>query len=858
MKESQSFTVLLDEFVHDDGRHIRQLAQEIGQQFGDDQMVPHNTISRWRRGVVKKPRNWSDIVKLATVLRLEESRLNALLQAAGHPSLEQLRQLDSDFVPNLFAFWLSPQADWLPPFQAPPQLTNFVGRTEVIAQLSRYLTSQSLSRVCCLLGMAGLGKTSLAIHLAYLLRSQFTDGVLWLRLDQTDTLSALHSIAAAYDVDVSSYADVETRSVQVRQLLAQKEALLILDNAEDDALLRPLLPSNGRCAVMVTCRRHDLASLDEAYRVTLSPFDVSQGESLHLLQAVLGTAQIAPAYEQWQAVAERLGHLPLALAIVAHRWQHEPGWTVEELDDRLLQHPLSLLQRGDRAVRLSFKLSYERLDEEERSIFTALAVFGGFDFEAKAVAAVVTQPLPEVADGLRRLYNLSLLQVQANGRYQLHPLLAEFAAEFDQAARFRLCYINYYLIHYLTLNKDKPARLGLESQHILAALAQAHVQGRDGLLLSAVLMLYPYWQSQGQLSIATTWLLVAEKAARAIKKDEELTAVLNHQGYTAMKQGEPQQAEAYYAEALGLARQTEDGTQLVDLLMKLGALAHRCGHYGDARAFYEEGLGQARCQQAQSQTAAFLANLGLITAVEGDPVKATAYYEEALPITRQVTNHPMTIAILQNLGSLIEERGDYAQAKSHYTEGLQLAETINDPELRSRMLGNLGLIACQLGHYAEAAAHFRAGLALAEQSDLTLQHCRQQANLGYVAVKRGVFSKAEFHYQASLALARTMNFPEDLSVILNQMGECYWAQQDFIQAATYFNEAQEVAMGANLQREIALSLYGLARLAAQRGNVVEARRLGHESQQILQGLKHRQANEVWWWLKELPGEANGA
>jgi hypothetical protein len=92
-------------------------------------------------------------------------------------------------------------------------------------------------------------------------------------------------------------------------------------------------------------------------------------------------------------------------------------------------------------------------------------------------------------------------------------------------------------------------------------------------------------------------------------------------------------------------------------------------------------------------------------------------------------------------------------------------------------------------------------------------------------------------------------------VILNQIGHSYLAQDRYGEATAVFQEAREIAQTANLRRETAFSLHGLAQIAAWRGNVVEARRLGQEAQQILAAMGHKKANEVWWWLQELPGEA---
>jgi predicted ATPase len=118
------------------------------------------------------------------------------------------------------------------PFQVIADLPHFAGRKHEIAALKQALLAAPPVSLCSLHGMAGVGKTALATHLAYQLRPYFPDGVLWARLDNADTLSILSSFARTYGVDVADYKNLESRSRVVRELLAPKRVLIILDNVE--------------------------------------------------------------------------------------------------------------------------------------------------------------------------------------------------------------------------------------------------------------------------------------------------------------------------------------------------------------------------------------------------------------------------------------------------------------------------------------------------------------------------------------------------------------------------------------------------------------------------------------------------
>lgn len=845
--DQQPFADLLKQHVQQDGRHVRQLSQATATLFGTVNQVPNNTISRWLRGGAKKPRNWSDIVKLGAVLQLSQADLQQLLQAAGHNLPDLLETAPP--IPGLFDWWQAPVPERLPPFQAPPGLSGFIGRDKVLGSVSRYLRSQGQSRVCCLLGMAGLGKTSLAAQLAYHLREAFVDGVLWVSLDQSEPLSAMLGLAQAYGVDLSIYPDLGTRSSKLRELLASKNALLVLDQATQDDQLRPLLPGNGRCAVLITSRRHDLAITAAAFRVTLSPFDPEKGESVALFQQVMGKQAVTEA-AQLQQIADFLGHLPLAVHVAAQRLHHEPGWTVAHLLDRWRQaeQPLSLLAWGDQQVRPRFAASTHALDLADQQLFALLGSFPG-TFSALSVAEIAERPLWQVEDGLRRLYLHSLLLSPGKNRYQLPPLLRAFSQEQPQQAAWP----PRFVAHFTSPPQIEAA--AAEQHNIIAAIYLADKCQLDEVVVTAVAQLYPHLQGSGQLIQAKALLTLAEQTARRRHNSAGLIRILQQTGFTAMKQGLPHEADGYYQEALTLAKQTNDAGQTAEILHKLSALAYRRGRLEEAQQFCLEALTLARQVENQHLIASLLTNLGLAEVANGRFAEATTHYEEALTTARHIKDRGLIINILQNLGHVHEQRGDYAQAKTFYEEGLTLAEAQKDPELRSRMLGNLGAVACHLGNYAEATAHFRTGLSLAEANGLSIQQYRQQANLGQAATYRGQFHQANTHYREALRLVRQLDFPEDLGIILNQAGDSYLAQEAYQEAGDLFSEALTIAEEKQLQRVGPLSLFGLARVAVARGNVVEARRLAEQSRQQLLALGHCKADEVWWWLQELPRTA---
>ncbi|MAT98620.1 MAG: hypothetical protein CL608_15870 [Anaerolineaceae bacterium] len=420
-----SFSDVLAQFVKRSAYSAGQLAE-----LSD---VPKTTIISWMDGRVNRPRHHSDLLQLARALNLTSQETAVLLEAAGYAkTAEDIRQAPKESVQDSAA-----------PFQAIPELPYFVGREEIIKDIQSQLSTADAQRICIIHGMGGIGKTTLVAHLAYRTRYLFPDGVLWGDVGHSEPMAILQAFAQAYGVDVSHYRDLASRSQVVRQLLADKRILLVLDDVWYSADLRHLLPpSTGAANVLITTRRNDLLASGAVHRIGLGLFDEDRPDSLALFQQRLGSAFVRREEEALKEIAHSLGHLPLAIAIIANHLALDPDWSVEYILKvlRQKQGTLADLAYDDQSVSLSFHVGYDSLPTEMKQFFMKLAVFQDRAFRPET-AAFVTQISPDTARRfLRRLYTLSLVQVQGqpgehNWRcYHLHPLMREFALEEAQKA----------------------------------------------------------------------------------------------------------------------------------------------------------------------------------------------------------------------------------------------------------------------------------------------------------------------------------------------------------------------------------------------------------------------------------------
>ncbi len=861
MKSFRSFQEVLSQFVTRDGRNSGQLTRKTAELFGGEvQSIPKPTLERWLKGEVKKPRQWQDIVKIATALRLLKPETDELLASAGHPTLNELRTTTAEDDLPLFAYWEKsslPYSSLTPPFQAPPDLPDFTGRSHLLHQLRTALLNEKSHRVFCLIGMGGIGKTSLAVHLAYQLKNHFPDGVLWAQLDKTDTMTLLRTFAEAYGHDINVYTDVNSRSSRVREILAGKRALIILDNADQDEMIRPLLPPKGPCAVLITTRRQDLAVTNTAHRFDIDSFDVEKEEALALFGRILGEVKVAQERQTFQQIADLLGHLPLALAIVAYRLKYEAGLPSDGLLARLRQQHkrLSEIRRGDQNIQLSFDLSYAALPPEEQHFFAALSVFVAADFDGAAASAVTHTPGEETEDYLRHLHNLSLIQPDQIGRYRLHPLLQTYGRVRLTETTPLLRLVNYF-IQFAQTHQHTFATLDLETENLLNALEIARENGLIEPSIQGISTLYPFLQSRGLYEPAQHYL---EHALQTAQNTHNITAqitLFSDLGHLVGKRGQYQQEGIYYQNALALVQQhpppEPDTTTLIKLFNRLGSLTYYQSQFEQSKQYYHQALTMATQTQNTPQQIAIQNNLGLLAFTQGKYQEAETYYQTALQEAQILGDKQRMVTLVQNLGVLVETQGDYATAKNYFTKGLELSLQLNNPENQSRILGNLGLVAHALGNFSEAAGNFREGLMLAEKIGHTQLISQHQSNLGLVSLSRGHYKVADAHYREAATLARQGNRPDALCSILNDWGECQIAQEKWGEATRSFSEANKLAQKSHLPQQIAKALYGLARLAAARGNTEEARRLGNESQHIFDSIGHKRASDVTWWLKELP------
>lgn len=335
-----------------------------------------------------------------------------------------------------------PRAMLLTPAQLPPAPARFSGRTEALEEIRRIHEAGTHGGALTIAidGPAGGGKTALALQVAHHIADRYPGGVLYTDLQgwglhaPLEPEAVLEQHLAAFGVSAESIPPtVDERGSLLRTIVAERGILMVLDNARDAAQVRPLLPGAAGCTTLITSRRRltGLAVSAGAHRVELGPMPAA--ESATLLRTVIGPARSDAEPTALAALAERCGHLPLALRIASETLAARPHRTiaaaVEELEGQGRLDALAADDDPSLAVRTVLTCSYRALDSELARALRYLGIYPARSITAPVAAVLLDRELGQARRLLDALAATHLLEEVESDRFRLHDLVKDFAAE---------------------------------------------------------------------------------------------------------------------------------------------------------------------------------------------------------------------------------------------------------------------------------------------------------------------------------------------------------------------------------------------------------------------------------------------
>ncbi|GHF58066.1 regulatory protein AfsR [Streptomyces mashuensis] len=602
------------------------------------------------------------------------------------PELSELHQRilqgDSDLIVH-FSSADRPVAGpaFVRPAQLPATVSDFTGRTSFVQELSEQLATAEgrIMAVSAVAGIGGVGKTTLAVHVAHAARQHFPDGQLYVDLQGTGPVVAepeavLGSFLRALGIPDSAIPEgLEERSALFRSTLDSRRVLALLDNARDAAQVRPLLPGTEGCAALVTSRSR-MVGLAGAHLVDLDV--MSPDEALVLFTRIVGEERVAPEREAAMDVVAACGFLPLAIRIAASRLAARRTWTVASLARKLgdERRRLDELRAGDLAVKASFELGYGQLEPAQARAFRLLGLADGPDISLAAAAALLGLPVEDTEELLESLVDTSLLESAAPGRYRFHDLVRLYArscAERDEqppseraAALSRL--LDFYLAtaagvyvlerpgeqllkhlapttHPGLTFTDRGAAsdwLFSEAGCLLACVRQhAHADEPGDVLQRAVDLLLAAKDlaesgaDARRYERAATELLAATQAAGDRRAEGRARTVLTHVLNWACRFEE---ADEQARLAVLLGRACDDPVPLCHAANNRGITAIYEHRHEDADVYIREALDAFRADGNRPGEASTLSNLSRVHLEAGRIESAVRLAEEAMALYREI------------------------------------------------------------------------------------------------------------------------------------------------------------------------------------------------------------------------------
>ncbi|MFH8610450.1 AfsR/SARP family transcriptional regulator [Streptomyces sp. NPDC018029] len=708
-----------------------------------------------------------------------------------------------------------------------PRHAELVGRQEELTTIIRAAgrapgrSAGTVIALQAISGMAGVGKTLLALHAARGLEPLFPDGQLHLDLrahspgqDPLSTRAALTALLRMLGIAPGDLPDELDDLIGLwRTLLSRRRAVIVLDDVADPDHLRPLLPGPSPSLMIVTSRRR-LSGLPGVRPVLLDV--LPEEDAVALFRELADEPHAAPDREV-TAIVRLCGRLPLAIELAARRLASRPSWTAGHLLHRLTHGHgrLREIRDGTQEIARAFEVSYHTLDAEERAVFRILGLQLGPDYDAFTTAALADLPLDRTERVLEGLLDAHLVQEPAPERYTTHDLLGEYsrmlasselaAAEREQAL--------HRLIDFYVQASDAADRL------------IAPRRPRPNLPRHVSAYRKPLWNSPADarrwLVAECSGLIAAERHCRANGRPHEaallagsLAGFLHEERYSAHTQDMHLAAAAHW-------RAAGEPAAEVYALINLGTALSRSGHYDRALVTLGRALGTAR--GIDDTTVAEVRHArGVLRWNLGRLPEALADQEEALAL-RTRSGDPWQIARSENnLGITHLYLGNHKVADEHFHSALVRFRAVGDSHEEAHVLNNLSDLALRIGQKESARHLLQQARNILATSGTTAEHAMAQVNLANTMNASTELNEMLDLYQDSLTSFRRLGDRRNASITLHGMGSALYSAARFREAAEHHTRALELARSIGATHEEAQALHGLGAAEHRLGRAASA------------------------------------
>ena len=825
------------------GRHadlVGELCDLVAGHPFDETLIEHLMVALYRCGRQ---------AEALDAYRRTRERLMQELGSEPGPGLRNLHQRMLNEDPVLVAEPATrPAPQSMHANSLPRDNPDFTGRATELDKLVRLIDSErakSTVTVVAISGMAGVGKSTFAIHAAHLLSNRYPS-TLYLglhahdpRAEPVDPASGLGILLRTLGVAPARIpASAEERAALWRTQLVSRRALIVLDDASDAEQILPLLPGAAGCLVLITCRRRMI----ELPGARWLPLDVLRpDEASSLFTRVIG-AERARDRAATAQVVRLCGYLPLAIHLTGGRFRSHPAWSISDLASRLVRshHRLDEIRAEGYAVAASLELSYRYLTVGQQRLLRQLALHPGTEFSVYlAAAATGDESLAATEQALDALLDHHLLEEPELGRYTFHDLIREFAwhrAHLDDPESERQQTIHRMLDYYLCLAGRAsgivyPFHRRMDLNLVYAPAIMPSLDARPDSRS---------WMDVERINIVSMVHYAARNgwAQHAGLLPHMLAQFLDTAGFW-------EDAIALHRQAVGTWRECGDvrseARALTDLCLVLG----RTGRYSEAQQCAGNALNMYRAQGDQAGEAEALDRMGLILWQSSQYHEALSCYEKALVIRRAVTDphgEANTLAhqaiaywhicryddalkclakalviyqrigdmrgvgsSLNNIGYVQQHLGFYEEALDRYRQALTIYREIGDRQGEAISFSNIGNHCQRTGRYDESLNYYRRALSIYRDIGDRRYEADVLNNIGRVFQLSGHHSEALANYQKALVLAHELAEPYQEARSLVNMGSAHLGNDEYISAANDYRAALELSRQIGVPYQEALA-----------------------------------------------------
>jgi DNA-binding SARP family transcriptional activator/tetratricopeptide (TPR) repeat protein len=691
------------------------------------------------------------------------------------------------------------------PNTLPPETLDFTGR-EVETERLTAAGQDNAPLLEVIGGMAGIGKTALAVHVAHRMTARYPDAQLFLpfpRDGRGEVAEALHQLLRMLGVTATRIpTETAARAELWRAEMAHRRAIVVLDDAPGPDQVMAIAPTVGDSLTILTTRQQ--ADWRGQQILRLEP--LTGRDSVALLRRLAGPiADQDP--DKLATVASLCGGLPVAIRATAGRLREGDPADLDSLIDELTEVHAGRAGGSETGRRIfpAFDFTYEQLTVGSRRMFRLLGISPCSDFSVDAAAALTGETMKNAADHLTALSERYLLERTSMDRFRLHDLVRSYAA-----------------MRYAREEPEGERRraLGRLIQHYSGALKTI---ASEGDLLHQVAA-KPADTDHDRLSVefpdaasAHRWLeaewrnILRTALQAAMHEQHQQCADLTHSlARFLFTGGHWSDAVTAHERALQACRVLDDPARIPRAALDLSAACRRIGDHSKSRHHAEEALTAYVALGDQRGQADALDQLGVIYSSLGSARDGLAHHQEAADLYRRAGDQSGTARAVMHAASAFGALGRHMEAIRDYGMALSLFKEADDRRGEAMCLNNLGSMLDEQGLHRDAVAHYEKSITIfreigGRQNLVLLEH-----NLGRVQHYKGNYDEAIEIYRRALAEYYAIGDLQHQAMALSDIGAAFVSKECYSEALVHHGRSAELAEAIGDRSQFAAALCGRA------------------------------------------------